>query len=281
MADTLRSESIQHHLSPDPERAEKRAHYLLRSVNKAVRLYHLLADDDRIMVAVSGGKDSLTLLDLLWRRLQAGRETFTLLAGHVRSDYHCGRAASPEWIRAYCAARDIPLVTDEMRVADELVTTTKSRCHRCAWNRRKTLFLLADRLGCNKIALGHHADDAAETALMNLFYNARIGGLEPRLELFDGRLTIIRPLYFTEERDIVAYVRAAGYPIQGEPCPDGLTSRRALVKRLLREVGREHPHVRRNIHAALDRYQAEVRTVADANQHRVESLHDHKEGSCA
>jgi tRNA(Ile)-lysidine synthase TilS/MesJ len=243
----------------DSARIDKLAYYLLRSLNKAVRCYDLLADGDRILVALSGGKDSLTLLDLLRRRQSRGRDRFTLVAGHVRSDFHCGRAAPTEWLRLRCQTWGIPLVVDDMQVAEELMTTDKSRCHRCAWNRRKVLFRMAERMACNKIAFGHHADDVVETAMMNLLYNARIGGMDARLDLFDGRLTVIRPLVLTEERDIVPYARASGFPIQGEPCPEGLTSRRALVRRLLSEVGREHHDVKRSIYAALSRYGAEMR----------------------
>ena len=245
--------------NPDQARAVKLAYYLLKAVNKANRRYDLLADGDAILVAVSGGKDSMTLLDLLYRRRRVAREQYRLIAAHVRTDFHCGRSVPVEWLEGWCAARGIPLVVQDLMVAEELAATNLSKCFRCAWDRRKTLFQLADRLGCTKLAFGHHADDIAETTLMNLFYTATIRRMEPKMDLFKGRLTVIRPLAYVEERDIIPFVRASAFPIQGEPCPEGLSSRRAVVKRMLRELESECHDVKRHVYRAVDRYQNALR----------------------
>lgn len=241
--------------SPDQARADKLAYYLIKAVNKAVRHYRLLADGDVILVAVSGGKDSMTLLDLLYRRQQMAREQYQMIAAHVRTDMHCGRAVPIDWLQGWCAERGVPLVIQDLAVAEEVATTTMSRCFRCAWNRRKTLFQMADQWGCNKLAFGHHADDIAETTLMNLFYTANLRPMEPKMDLFGGRLVAIRPLAYVEERDIVPFVRASGFPVQGEPCPEGVSSRRAVIKRILRELESENHAVKRHIYRAVDRYQ--------------------------
>jgi tRNA 2-thiocytidine biosynthesis protein TtcA len=246
-------------LPHDPERAGRQAFYLLKGLNKANRRYRLLADGDRILVAVSGGKDSLTALDLLRRRQRVAREHYTLIAAHVDSDFHCGQAVPVAWLRAQCAAWGIQLVEDDMAVADELATTDQSPCFRCAWNRRRTLFNLAQQWGCNKLAFGHHADDIAETTLMNLFYSARFSRMEPRMTLFAGRLVVIRPLALIEERDVAAYARASGFPIGGTPCPEGMDSRRALVKHILQQVERDNHKVKRSIFSAIERNQAALR----------------------
>ena len=239
------------HTEPNRERADRLAHYLMRSINKAHRRYSLFRDDDSILVAVSGGKDSLSLLDLLHRRLRFVRESYSLTAAHIRTDSHCGRAVPEDWLRQWCADRSIPLAIESIEIAQELATTHLSPCFRCAWNRRKALFSLADRLGCNALAFGHHADDVAQTTLMNLFYNGRIRPLEAKIRLFDGSLTVIRPLVFVEERDIVPYSRASGYPLVGEPCAAGEHSRRAAVSRVLRQLEREHPQIKRSISSAV------------------------------
>jgi tRNA 2-thiocytidine biosynthesis protein TtcA len=201
----------------------------------------------------------------LHRRRRMAREQYQIIAAHVRTDMHCGRSVPIDWLQGWCAERNIPLAIDTLAIAEEVATTTLSGCFRCAWNRRKALFRLADQWGCNKLAFGHHADDIAETTLMNLFYNAAIRPMEPKMNLFDGRLVAIRPLAYVEERDIVPFVQASGFPVQGEPCPEGASSRRAVVKRILRELEQDNHAVKRHIYWAVERYQQALQQASGAS----------------
>ena len=238
-------------LPTDPARAARLAYYMLKTLNRAVREHGLLRSGDRVLVAVSGGKDRLTLLDLLHRRRRQAPEHYSLAAGHIQSDYHCGRAVPQEWLAAWCADRDIPLEVARIEVAEELARTGANPCFRCAWHRRRALFEIAERLGCCTVAYGHHADDRAETALMNLIYSAAFRGMAVRRTFFDGAITVIRPLAYVEERDIVPFARASGYPLAGEPCPAGANTKRAVSRALLQQAEQAHRGSRRSILAAL------------------------------
>ena len=236
--------------------ADRQAFYLLKSVNKAQRKYHLFDDQDTILVAVSGGKDSMSLLDLLHRRRCVAPGKYSLIAGHIQTDIHCGMAVPEEWLRAWCEERGIPLVTDRISLAQEFSDASARTCFRCSWNRRKALFEMADRLQCNKLAFGHHADDIAETTLMNLFYSGRLYRMEPRVSFFEGRLIVIRPLALVEGRDVADYARASGFPARGDPCPASEHSKRTLVRRMLRELEQGSHKVKRSINSAVEQHLA-------------------------
>jgi tRNA 2-thiocytidine biosynthesis protein TtcA len=225
------------------------AFYLLKEVTRAIGEFDLIAEGDHVAVAVSGGKDSRALLELLVRHRRRVRYQYDLSALHVS----CTVAGFPDlrpdleprFKELGVAYRFVPLELppDEPLPLD---------CFRCSWNRRKALFTTAVGLGCNKLALGHQADDAAATTLLNLMFSGRLETLVPRIEFFDGAVTIIRPLIYVPEKELVRYGRALGFP-DSSPCVQGLVSRRAQVKTLLRQFGRDQKQVRANLWRAARR----------------------------
>ncbi|MBN1875630.1 MAG: hypothetical protein JXA33_15500 [Anaerolineae bacterium] len=205
-------------------------HYLLRPINRAVREFDLIADGDRIAVGVSGGKDSRALLDLLVLGVDIPGH-YEVVAVHIDGASVGLPALAPgleSWFRDLGVAFDIsPL---EVSPQEKLPMD----CFRCSWNRRKALFFAADRLGCNKVAFGHHADDAAVTTLMSLMYKGQLETLEPRLSFFRGRFIAIRPLIYLAAKDLARYARARGWVFPPDlECPRAGSTRRVQIEQFL------------------------------------------------
>lgn len=230
----------------DPSRI---ASFLLKPVARACKEFGLLEEGDRVAVAVSGGKDSRSLLDLLLRYQAQVPFPYELVALHVVGT-HAGfpdltGVLEPWFQELGVAYRFVEL---ELPPGEPLPLN----CFRCSWNRRKALFLAADGLGCNKLAFGHHADDAAVTALLNLLFAGRLETLEPKVSFFGGRITVIRPLIYIPARELAYYASAAGFP-PAPPCPYSSDSRRQQVEAFLRSLGPYQSRARANIWRAARR----------------------------
>jgi tRNA 2-thiocytidine biosynthesis protein TtcA len=223
--------------------SERLAFYLLKEVTRAIGEFNLIDEGDRVAVAVSGGKDSRALLQLLRRHQRKVPYRYELAALHVVGTPAGFSDLRPElepWFRGLGVEYHFaPL---ELPPEEPLPLN----CFRCSWNRRKALFTSAVALRCNKLAFGHNADDAAATVLLNLMFGGRLETMAPRVEFFDGVITVIRPLIHVPERELARYGQAAGFP-EYPLCPQGLTSRRAQVKALLRQFGRSQAQIRANL----------------------------------
>ena len=230
--------------------AERLGYSLLKKVNKAVREYDLIEDGDRIVVAVSGGSDSLSLLQLLQMRQHSVPEKVDLVAVHIYDDAGPNERLRMD-LEAWFQASGVEYAFEPLEVpADE---PRPLSCFRCAWHRRKALFLTADRLDCNKVAFGHHADDVAETALLNLFYSGRLQSMDPRVEFFGGKITVIRPLVYAPKKELTRFAQASGFPPPPPRCPNSLTSKRVRMQAILQELERDHHGTRSNVLRALRR----------------------------
>ncbi|MBD3296889.1 MAG: hypothetical protein GF392_05925, partial [Candidatus Omnitrophica bacterium] len=182
--------------------------------------------------------DSLALLTLLQRRKRWVPVDYRVRALYISTDYD----RSPESTKAELSAYFKELGCDhEFRHIAIKKKNKKGRpdCFWCSWNRRKAIFSAADELGCGKVALGHHKDDVAETVLMNLIYNGEISGINPVQDLFEGRITILRPLILLEEKEIARYAEDTGLPVIRSTCPMEKRSKREVVKQVLGILSRD------------------------------------------
>ena len=222
---------------------DRLASFLLKDVTRAIGEFALIDEGDRVAVAVSGGKDSRALLELLLRHRRQAPYDYDVLAIHVDGTKAGLPDVRPElepWLDGLGVDRQVvPLVLPP----DEPQPLT---CFRCSWNRRKALFIAASELGCEKMALGHHADDVAATTLMNLMFNGELATMEPRVAFFDGAVTVIRPLIYVAEKQLVRYARIADYPDRPS-CPWETESKRAQVEAFLRQLGPKRDQVRTNL----------------------------------
>lgn len=215
---------------------------------RAFVTYHLLADDDHVLIGLSGGKDSLLLTELLAKRAKIAHPRFKVEAVHVRME-NIRYETSTDYLQRFCDDLQVPLylVTTRFEPSDE-----KPACFLCSWHRRKQIFNLAQELGCNKIALGHHRDDIIHTTLMNLTFQGRFGTMPALLKMKKMPLSIIRPLCLTDEADIRQYAELSGYEKQLKQCPYEHETYRTGIAKLYADIERMNPEARFSIWKALE-----------------------------
>ena len=225
--------------------------HLLNQLVRAMRTYHLIDDGDRILVALSGGKDSLCLLDLLAQRQRIFMPRFSIEAIHIRMD-NIDYETDTHYLEDFCRQRNVNLHVVNTSF-DASTDKRKSPCFLCSWNRRKQMFNLAQEIGCNKIALGHHMDDLIHTALMNECFQGRFDTMPVFLQMKKMPLAIIRPLCLCHESDIKAYAEQEGYQKQRKLCPYEKDSYRTDIQQIFHQMESLNPEARYSIWNALER----------------------------
>ncbi|MBS7457111.1 tRNA 2-thiocytidine(32) synthetase TtcA [Coralloluteibacterium stylophorae] len=253
--------------APDARRAHennKLAKRLRRQVGQAIADYGMIEDGDKVMVCLSGGKDSYTLLDILLQLRRKAPVSFELVAVNLDQK----QPGFPEHVLPqYLESLGVPyriLEQDTYSVVKRVIPEGKTMCSLCSRLRRGALYTHAEAEGFTKIALGHHRDDMVATFLMNLFHHAKLSGMPPKLRSDDGRNTVIRPLAYVREDDIAAYAEWKRFPIiPCTLCGSQENLQRKQVQRMMREWEREAPGRVEQIARAL----ADVRPsqLADAS----------------
>lgn len=234
--------------------AEKRTklyHHLKKWMEKAIAEYGMIQEGDKVLVGVSGGADSMALLDLL-----AGPMVFTpafeLLAVHIDLGFP-GSDADLDTLQGIFQAGGHPFIIDRTDYGplSHSDFNRKNPCFLCSRLRRKRIFEIADAQGCNKIAFAHHRDDIIETLLINMFYGREISTMMPNQSIFGGKLHIIRPLAYLPEEPVKKYARERCFPVVENRCPTGKTSRRRYIKDLLNSLERDNREIRHNLWTAM------------------------------
>lgn len=242
-----------------PERLEKR---IFKAVGKAIGDFKMIEDGDKIMVAVSGGKDSWVMLHVVNELRKKAPVKFDILAVNLDQGYN---GYETHIIEDYLESKKIPYHMAEKdinKIVAEKNQGDATWCSLCSRLRRGTIYGLAEELGCNKIALGHHQDDMIETLLLNAFFVGTLGAMSPKLKSDDGKNTVIRPLIYVLESEIRQYTRDKKFPIVCCQCPlmCGESShgdfKRRRIKNLIGQLEAEIPDIRNSLLASLKNIKA-------------------------
>lgn len=218
--------------------------------------YNLIEENDKILIGLSGGKDSLALVELLGKRARIYKPRFTVMAVHVVMNNILYQSDS-EYLQAHCETYGVKFVQYETSF-DPSTDTRKSPCFLCSWNRRKALFTVAKEFDCNKIALGHHMDDILETLLMNITYQGAFSTMPPRLTMKKFAMTIIRPMCLVHESDLTELAALRGYRQLVKNCPYESQSSRSDMKRILRQMEAMNPEARYSLWGSMTNVQEEL-----------------------
>ncbi len=220
-----------------------------RKMMLTIREQNLLEDNDRLLVGLSGGKDSLIMLELLKDRIKALPFHVEMFAVHIAPE-NIGYKVNPNYLKDFVKNLGISLIWKT--TSPDIENSSKSACFICSWERRKAIFKLSEELNCNKLAFGHHRDDALQTFLMNLLYHGSISALPYSLSMFKGRIKLIRPLLDIWEKELTQFASYKSFEHIEKSCPHENLTKRHYTDQLIKQLEESYPLAKINIFKALD-----------------------------
>ena len=216
-----------------------RLHKSLNSrIDRAVFEYKMLKPGDRVLISVSGGADSMAMLEILRLRIRVYGLGIQLFAVYIDLGFEPDSKNRCEQMRAFFRRNQVTgrIIETNIGPYSQSEENRENPCFLCTRMRRKRMFESANELECNKIALGHHKDDIVETILLNLFFQGEISAMVPKQELFRGVVTIIRPLAYVEEKEILRFAKVAGFPHEKCSCPNSFISKRTKMEKIIKDL---------------------------------------------
>ena len=225
---------------------------ILSYMRKAIEEYHMIEEGDKIAVCLSGGKDSITMLNAFKALQRFYPKKFEIIAVSINPGFEY---FDTDFLKKICDSIDIPLFVEKTNAKEIVfdIRKEKNPCSLCANLRRGAINSVAIREGCNKIALGHNQDDVLETFLLNLLYTGNIGTFSPMSYMDRSKITLIRPLIYTPEKEIRRFVKKNGIDVMKKVCPMDGVSKREDMKQLIFSLSKSIPMIRANLFGAIKR----------------------------
>lgn len=224
---------------------------ICRKMGTTMRDHAMIGEGDHVLVGVSGGKDSMILLEALVERKHALPFDFNLTAAHIEAS-GIGYEIDSERLSRFCENLKVPLIYRTIE-PDLEKDPSKTACFICSWSRRKELFSLTKELNCNKLALGHHRHDAVETLLLNMIYHGSISSLPYSLKMFEGRVQLIRPLMDLDERMLEEYADLNQLVKIEKSCPHEDRTQRETIAQLIKQIEQIHGKGPFNMFKSMDK----------------------------
>lgn len=233
--------------------SKKLHEFIRKNMELAINDFEMIQPGDRILLGLSGGADSFTLLKMLSGRKVYVTNDFELIVVHIDLGFTAPDYSHLEKFEAYLKPLGLKYRFEKTEIGlyAHSEKNKKKPCFTCSRWRRKRMIEIADELNCNKIALAHHKDDVIETLLINMFFGREIGAINPKQELFKGKFYIIRPFVYIWEHKLKEYAHRHDFPLFYNPCPSSGNTKREFVKQLLNKLSREDRLIKENIFKSL------------------------------